>query len=147
MISPLSPIFKDGVFDIKPHENLKSDFNDLIVDYEPDILAVTANSLEYELFWDMMKELPPLSHKPFVFLGGCHSTVDPEGSINNPYVDAICIGEGEKPWGDFLDTFEAGEDITKIWNTPPSVTEIAAANCAPAGSGVNPPFRKRDFWL
>ena len=69
--------FKDGVFDIKPHENLQSDFNDLIVDYEPDILAVTANSLEYELFWDMMKELPPLSHKPFVFLGGCHSTVDP----------------------------------------------------------------------
>ena len=60
--------FKDDIFDIKPHESMQSDFNELMEDYKPDILAVTANSLEYELFWDMMKELPPLSHKPFVFL-------------------------------------------------------------------------------
>jgi radical SAM superfamily enzyme YgiQ (UPF0313 family) len=108
--------FKDSVFDIKPHELMQPDFNDLMSDYKPDILAVTANSLEYELFSDLMEKLPSISPKPFVFLGGCHATVDPEGSINNPHVDAVCIGEGEKPWGDFLDAYEAGEDVSAISN-------------------------------
>ena len=47
--------FKDSVFDIKSNEYLHSDFNELMEDYKPDILAVTANSLEYELFFEMMK--------------------------------------------------------------------------------------------
>ena len=108
--------FKDSVFDIKPHAFMQSDFNDLMADYQPDILAVTANSLEYELFHDLMKKLPPISPKPFVFLGGCHATVDPEGSINNPYVDAICIGVGDKPWADFLDRVASGDDVSTISN-------------------------------
>ncbi len=109
--------FKDDVFNIKPYEYMQLDFNELMEDYKPDILAVTANSLEYELFSDMMKVLPQFDDpKPFVFLGGCHATVDPEGSIDNPFVDAVCIGEGEKPWSDFLDAFEDGEDISQIGN-------------------------------
>ena len=108
--------FKDDVFNIKEHKYMQLDFNELMEDYKPDILAVTANSLEYELFSEMMEKLPPISRMPFVFLGGCHATVDPDDSISNPYVDAVCIGEGEKPWGDFLDAFEAGEDISQIGN-------------------------------
>lgn len=108
--------FQDSVFDIKPREQLQSDFNKLMEEYKPDILAVTANSLEYELFTDMMKELPQISSKPFVLLGGCHATVDPDESIQNPYVDAICLGEGEKAWDDFLNAFKYGKNITQISN-------------------------------
>ena len=28
-----------------------------------------------------MEKLPPISRLPFVFLGGCHATVDPDDSI------------------------------------------------------------------
>jgi len=108
--------FKDDVFNIKEHKYMQLDFNELMEDYMPDILAVTANSLEYELFLELMEKLPPISPMPFVFLGGCHATVDPDDSISNPYVDAVCIGEGEKPWGDFLDAFKAGEDVSQIGN-------------------------------
>lgn len=108
--------FKDSVFDIKPHEELQPDFNQLLDEFKPDVLAVTANSLEYELFLEMMDNVPPHSHKPFIFVGGCHATVDPENTIRSKYVDAICIGEGEKPWKDFIRAFEAGQDISSIGN-------------------------------
>lgn len=108
--------FRDSVFDIKPHEELQTDFNDLLAEFKPDILAVTANSLEYELFLEMMEHVPPNGHKPFVLVGGCHATVDPENTINNIHVDAICLGEGEKPWKDFIRAFEAGQDISSIGN-------------------------------
>jgi anaerobic magnesium-protoporphyrin IX monomethyl ester cyclase len=109
-------LYEGDVFEILPHEQLQSDFNRLLEEYRPDILAVHANSLEYELFNEIMDKTKSVSHKPFVILGGCHATVDPEGSIDNPFVDIICVGEGEKAWAQFLSHYLEGNSVNNISN-------------------------------
>ena len=105
--------FTDDIFDIQPRAKLEPDFLKLLDDYKPDILAVHANSLEWELFLDIMNAIG-LKKRPFVLVGGCHPTVDAEGTINNKHVDAICVGEGEKPWRSFLKAFHAGADVSTV---------------------------------
>jgi anaerobic magnesium-protoporphyrin IX monomethyl ester cyclase len=105
--------FEKEVFDIQPRDKLEPDFIDLLDSYKPDILAVHANSLEWELFLEIMGKIR-LKSRPFVIVGGCHATVDAEGAIESDYVDAICVGEGEKPWRELLKAFKKSIDISKI---------------------------------
>ena len=69
---------------------MNEEFNEILNDFQPDILAVTANSLEYELFNELMEIVDFKGPKPFVMVGGVHATLDSEEVINNPFVDAIC---------------------------------------------------------
>ena len=104
---------KNNVFELKENSLLYSDFSEIINNFKPDILAVTANSMEYELFLNVM-DRSQLSHNPYVIVGGCHATVDPDNTINNKYVDAICIAEGENPWDDIISKFKTGDDISEV---------------------------------
>ena len=110
------PFDRKGTLKLLPHERIFEDFNAKLNEYKPDILAVTANSLEYELFLEMMGKLDPDGHKPFVIIGGVHATLAPEEVMQNPYVDALCIGEAERAWAEFLVSFSSGRDISSIQN-------------------------------
>lgn len=99
-----------------PYERLKKDFYELLESYKPDILAVSANSLEYTLFCELLEGFQSIQPKPFVIVGGVEATVAPDDVIANPYVDAICIGEGEKAWEEFLIKSQENQDITTIQN-------------------------------
>ena len=110
------PIDREGIFELLPYERLQEDFNEILANYKPDILAVTANSLEYEFFCELIEGVQFTKSKPFIVVGGCHATIAPDEVIKNPYVDALCIGEGEKAWEEFLDRFKTGQDITNISN-------------------------------
>jgi len=51
----------------------------------------------------------------FSVFGGPHPTYFPD-VIEEDGVDAICIGEGEYAFSEFINTFESGKDITTIEN-------------------------------
>ena len=99
-----------------PYGRLKEDFQALLSDYAPDILAVTANSLEYEFFCELIEEVELPARRPFIIVGGVHATVSPEEVIANKFVDALCLGEGEAPWEELLRRLDSGEEISKIQN-------------------------------
>lgn len=107
---------RESVFELLPYERLREDFLETLVNYKPDILAVSANSLEYDLFCELIEGIQSIKSKPFVIVGGVEATVAPDDVIMNPYVDALCVGEGEKAWEEFLVRFKAGQDITNINN-------------------------------
>ena len=107
---------RDDFIELKPYESMHLEFSEVLNDYQPDILAVTANSLEYELFNELMEAVEFKGPKPFVMVGGVHATLDSEEVINNPFVDAICTGEGEIPWEEFLIKFEEKSDFHTIKN-------------------------------
>lgn len=50
----------------------------------------------------------------FKLVGSYHASLWPEEVISWEGVDAICIGEGEKPMMQFIETIENGKDINKI---------------------------------
>jgi len=107
---------RNSFIKLLPHERLRSDFYETLMQYKPDILAVSANSLEYELFCELIQEIQSVKPKPFVIVGGIEATIAPDDVIINPYVDALCVGEGEKTWEEFLVRFKAGQDITNVNN-------------------------------
>ena len=89
-----------------PYERLRKDFFDKIAKtYKPDILGVTANSIEFEKFEELIDGIEVIKPKPFVIIGGVHPTVAPEEVIKNLFIDALCRGEGEKAWEEFLVRF------------------------------------------
>lgn len=110
------PVKRESVFELLPYERLLEDFLKTLENYKPDILAVSANSLEYDLFCELIEGIQSIKPKPFVIVGGVEATIAPEDVITNPYVDALCMGEGEKTWEEFLCKFKDGKDITNVRN-------------------------------
>ena len=112
-----------------PYEQILQDLVDELTGYDPDILAVSANSLEYELFRELAENLADELANTFVIVGGVHATVVPEKVIVDPFVNAVCVGEGEDAWKDFLRKFRGDGDITGIMNiwykTPKGVVRNA----------------------
>ena len=60
-------IDRENFIELQPYENMYTEFSELLNDYEPDILAVTANSLEYELFVEIIETVE--------FLGGAFQVI------------------------------------------------------------------------
>ncbi len=99
-----------------PLSQLYSDLQDILTSYQPQVLAVHANSLEWELFKEVMARIVMPDHAPLVFVGGVHATIDPESVMQMDFVDVACVGEGEGAWGDFLRAEKDGNDISYIEN-------------------------------
>ena len=99
-----------------PLSRLYSDFQELLTTFRPQVLAVHANSLEWELFKEVMERIVLPVPAPIVIVGGVHATIDPESVMTMPFVDAVCVGEGEGAWADFISALKDGGDISCIQN-------------------------------
>jgi len=107
---------RQKTFPLLPYKRLCADFRSKMRNFKPDILAVSANSLEYELFCELIRDVNLADFGVFVILGGVHATIAPDDVIRNPQVDAVCVGEGEEAWREFLLEFKAGRGIDNIKN-------------------------------
>ncbi len=91
-------------------DNLKQD--------KPDVIgfSVTSFSFHYALkIASLIRNLYP--DIPLVY-GGVHPTLLPEETIQNPLVDAICIGEGEDSFKEYLDKLQNNQEpkgVAGIW--------------------------------
>lgn len=110
------PVDRGQAFELLPHQRMFSDFSEVLNSYQPDILAVTANSLEYDLMGSLLQKADYAGKKTFTIVGGVHATIAPDEVISNSYVNAICIGQGEKAWEEFLECFKRRKSITGIQN-------------------------------
>ena len=99
-----------------PHDRLKQDFFEKIDSFKPDVLGVTANSIEFEKFEELIEDIKRINPKPFIIVGGVHPTVAPDDVIQNPLIDALCRGEGEEAWEELLTRLINDKDISDIKN-------------------------------
>jgi len=58
-----------------------------------------------------IKEFDP--RLPIIF-GGQHPTIVPEHAVSQEFCDFVCIGEGEETFGQFLDAWSSGEDVSQV---------------------------------
>lgn len=88
----------------------------MVSDYRPDLIGFSVYSY-FEKIADKMsraikKDFPAI---PIIW-GGTHPTVVPEETILKPWVDMICVGEGEKALLNLCNRIEEGKDAGSIQN-------------------------------
>ncbi|MBU0952593.1 MAG: B12-binding domain-containing radical SAM protein [Elusimicrobia bacterium] len=95
---PILP--EDSFFNVKlVQKNYKySDFKKKIIEriqnHPPDIIAFSAVTDFYRYGCDIAKDIKAQIDIPIIF-GGIHPTTVPDIVINEPFIDIICVGEGE----------------------------------------------------
>ena len=79
-----------------------------VVDYaktfKPDIFAYSTSTAHVKFYIDTNKILKKHFPDTYSIFGGAHPTFYPE-IIEEEGIDAICIGEGDRPFAQFLDSF------------------------------------------
>jgi len=115
----------------------------------PDVIgmSVTSFSFRYALkIAAIIKKLYP--DIPLVY-GGVHPTLLPEETIQNPLVDAICIGEGEDSFKEYLDRLKnnrSPEGVAGIWYKD-KPGEVVRNPLRPFREDLDSlPFPNWDYW-
>ncbi len=116
-------------FDPKPFNTvaIKSSFGKRLFDIKdifvkeiilsnPDLIAFSVLTGDYLWALDIAKSLKEKIDVPIIF-GGIHPTSVPEVVINNKHVDIVCIGEGEYPLLELVDSLGSGINysIKNLW--------------------------------
>lgn len=98
------------------HALAGGDVIDAVKRIKPDIVAYCSTKTgEHRFMLDAVERIH--RHEPRIFqvMGGPHTTYFPR-EVDRTSLDAICIGEGEDAWTEFLDAYEASRSIHAIPN-------------------------------
>ena len=98
----------------------KVDIANQIKRFQPDLIAMSSTEDMWELGMRVLEEIKDekIKNKIPVIAGGVFATFAPELCIKYPYIDMICVGEGEKALVDLCKRIEKGEDysdVTNLW--------------------------------
>jgi len=86
-----------------------------IEEYRPDLIGFTTIIHFFSMAKKLGAFIKTFSSVPII-VGGVHPTACPEDVIREPFVDMICIGEGEGALLDLLNRMDEGKDFTDIKN-------------------------------
>lgn len=93
------------------------DFEKLLNDFKPDIIAVSCLSLDFRFTCQFLLPFKE-KHKFPVIFGGIHTILLPEDVLNSQVCDFVCIGEGENSFVNLLDAIDNNkplETVKGIW--------------------------------
>ncbi len=74
---------------------------------DPDLIGFSVLTNQYKYALEIAASLRTYYGRPIVF-GGIHPTMDPYGTLKEPVLDSICVGEGEEA---FLESIRAGSPV------------------------------------
>ncbi|MBA4417207.1 MAG: hypothetical protein C0392_04760 [Syntrophus sp. (in: bacteria)] len=72
-----------------------------ILRIKPDMIGFSVLTNQYKYSLEIARNIKTYCEVPIVF-GGIHPTMDPKGTLAEPAVDYICIGEGEEAFLELL---------------------------------------------
>lgn len=79
-----------------------------------DLVCFSSMSIHAEYTKSLIRAIRPKNPAALVVWGGIHPIVDPEDAISE--ADAVCRGEGEKAFPEFLSRLAQGQDYTGVGN-------------------------------
>ncbi|MFH0712183.1 MAG: radical SAM protein [archaeon] len=95
--------------------DLTEKFHEEVEKYKPDLIAATSTSFEFHSLTDFILPTKRKLGIP-VIIGGSHATVVPYEAIQNPAIDYVCVGEGERPLLELVKRLETNQDTSNIPN-------------------------------
>lgn len=93
----------------------REDINEKIRQIKPDIIAYSASTGEHKYYLDANKRIKQVFPDVFTIIGGPHVTFFPQSAFEGSF-DAVCVGEGDKAFPEFLARLENGDSISGVLN-------------------------------
>ena len=117
-VMALSAVLKSAGFDCRVVvADLERDAVRAVLELKPDVVAFSITTGEYSFMKAVGNQLRRNQPKLIIICGGPHATFYPE-VIHDPYLDALCRGEGEDAMLEFLQACDNGrptESIPNLW--------------------------------
>jgi radical SAM superfamily enzyme YgiQ (UPF0313 family) len=114
-VMALSAVLKSAGFDCRVVvADLERDVVRAALKLEPDVVAFSITTGEYPFMKEVGTRLRETYDKPII-CGGPHPTFYPE-VISDPYLDALCQGEGDEAMLAYLQALQNGEPTETIAN-------------------------------
>jgi anaerobic magnesium-protoporphyrin IX monomethyl ester cyclase len=118
-------------------------------EYGADLVGFTATTGIHKRYLAMARNLKERLPGTLIVMGGAHPTFFPEVLEQNPCLDAICLGEGEEAFVEFLDAVSRGGDHTSVRNfwVRTSRGDIVRNDLRPLIADLDSiPFPERSMW-
>ena len=135
------PSPKETIPEIKSEQFLIRDFQKILDDYKPDVIAITAMTDCYQYLMEYFPKLK-IPKNTTVVIGGTHSLHNTNEILKTGLFDISCFGQGEQIFPEILNRVQKGEDINGIPGTS-TIDEInGKINITP----VSPALKENDLW-
>ena len=118
LISSLEKKHSVKLVDLTFHPKDYLEYVRLCLADKPDIVGFSVTSFTFQKGIRVARYIRQLYPDLRFIFGGVHPTLMPEETIRHPLVDAICVGEGEKSFLEYLDSLEKGNApyVNGIWS-------------------------------
>jgi anaerobic magnesium-protoporphyrin IX monomethyl ester cyclase len=118
--------------------------------FRPRLFCLTAVSTQFPLIRTIAEAIKQLDPSIYVALGGAHASLMPEEAIACPFIDAVCVGEGDTAIVELAAQILEGRqptDIHNFWFKPSGSNTIVKNAPAPFLSDLDSlPFIDRELW-
>ena len=82
-------------------------FESYIKEKQPGMFCLTAVSSQFQNTENVARVVKGIDPDMFVVLGGHHASLAPDEAIESPYLDALCVSEGDSAAVDLVAQVEA----------------------------------------
>lgn len=92
--------------------------NKTIEEFKPDVIGFSAYEMSFPWIKEIAEDIKNKYKEILIIVGGYYATLSPEEVLGHQAIDAVCIGEGEYPMLELLDSLNQGrvrKDIQNIW--------------------------------
>jgi anaerobic magnesium-protoporphyrin IX monomethyl ester cyclase len=139
------------LFVLCPISSVKELFEEYIEREKPTMFCLSAVSSQFEVVNAAARVIKAIDPSIFIILGGHHASLDSENAIQSPYLDAICVGEGDVAILELAKQLEEKKelisDISGLWIKDRNTGEINKTPTLPFEQDLDSlPFIDRTLW-
>jgi anaerobic magnesium-protoporphyrin IX monomethyl ester cyclase len=104
-----------SLYDSNVEKNSIEDILNLVKIQSPQIVGIGAMSVNINKTFEVAQAIKSYSKEIIIIVGGVHPTVEPQQTLENPYIDFVVRGEGEITAAELVNTLQkGGSDFEKI---------------------------------
>lgn len=135
---------------VNPNTPMQTTIRELIDKENPQLFAMSAVSTQFPLINKVAETVKSINSNIPIIVGGHHATLKPDDAISSPFIDAICVGEGDHSVVTYVQKLEAGEpfgEIENLWIKDPVTREVRKSGRAGFLQDLDSvPFVDRKLW-
>ena len=154
-LATIASVLKDAGHEVQllvftPDTPILATLRSFMQRFRPRLFCLTAVSTQFSLIRTIAEAIKSLDSTCYVALGGAHASLMPEEAIACPFIDAVCVGEGDTAVVELAAQILAGRqpgNIHNFWFKHPETGFIEKNNAAPFLQDLDSlPLIDRELW-